>query len=203
MGPRRGEPEAEALLRLAGSSTPATAGPRAARKTWARAHEGAPRRVQLPGHTHPRHAPHLSRAAVEPHRAHAQAGRGPRCASYNGSLHTLYFVNGSLIHFGHWAGEQSELEYNGQGVRLDLPRRGDAVHLAGLPVPRRAAARRQRLPQALLRHLQPGPASGHRWGEAALHRPGLHHGPGKPRGEREPGRLSASSPRRWRTTRRS
>ena len=38
----------------------------------------------------------------------------PELASYNGSLHSLYFVNGSLIHFGHWAGEQSELEYNGQ-----------------------------------------------------------------------------------------
>ena len=38
----------------------------------------------------------------------------PSLASYNGSLHSLYFVNGSLIHFGHWAGEQSELEYNGQ-----------------------------------------------------------------------------------------
>ena len=38
----------------------------------------------------------------------------PELASYNGSLHSLYFVNGSLIHFGHWAGEASELEYNGQ-----------------------------------------------------------------------------------------
>ena len=34
--------------------------------------------------------------------------------SYNGSLHSIYFTNGSLIHFGHWAGEASELEYNGQ-----------------------------------------------------------------------------------------
>ena len=38
----------------------------------------------------------------------------PELASYNGSLHTIYFVNGSVIHFGHWAGEESELEYNGQ-----------------------------------------------------------------------------------------
>lgn len=38
----------------------------------------------------------------------------PELASYNGSLHTVYFVNGSVIHFGHWAGEESELEYNGQ-----------------------------------------------------------------------------------------
>ncbi len=38
----------------------------------------------------------------------------PELASYNGSLHTIYFVNGSLIHFGHWSGEASELEYNGQ-----------------------------------------------------------------------------------------
>ena len=38
----------------------------------------------------------------------------PELASYNGSLHTVYFVNGSLIHFGHWSGEESELEYNGQ-----------------------------------------------------------------------------------------
>ena len=38
----------------------------------------------------------------------------PELASYNGTLHTIYFVNGSVIHFGHWAGEESELEYNGQ-----------------------------------------------------------------------------------------
>lgn len=35
-------------------------------------------------------------------------------AAYNGSLHTIYFENGSIIHFGHWSGENSELEYNGQ-----------------------------------------------------------------------------------------
>lgn len=35
-------------------------------------------------------------------------------AQYNGTLHSIYFANGSLIHFGHWAGESSELEYNGQ-----------------------------------------------------------------------------------------
>lgn len=38
----------------------------------------------------------------------------PEAASYNGSTHSIYFKNGSLIHFGHWAGESSELEYNGQ-----------------------------------------------------------------------------------------
>lgn len=38
----------------------------------------------------------------------------PELASYNGSLHSIYFQNGSLIHFGHWSGESSELEYNGQ-----------------------------------------------------------------------------------------
>ena len=38
----------------------------------------------------------------------------PELAQYNGSLHTIYFANGSLIHFGHWAGESSEQEYNGQ-----------------------------------------------------------------------------------------
>lgn len=38
----------------------------------------------------------------------------PELASYNGALHTIYFENGSLIHFGHWSGENSELEYNGQ-----------------------------------------------------------------------------------------
>ena len=38
----------------------------------------------------------------------------PELAAYNGSLHTIYFVNGSVIHFGHWSGEASELEYNGQ-----------------------------------------------------------------------------------------
>ena len=38
----------------------------------------------------------------------------PGIASYNGSLHSIYFANGSLIHFGHWAGDNSEQEYNGQ-----------------------------------------------------------------------------------------
>ena len=38
----------------------------------------------------------------------------PGIASYNGSLHSIYFTNGSLIHFGHWAGDNSEQEYNGQ-----------------------------------------------------------------------------------------
>ena len=34
--------------------------------------------------------------------------------SYNGTLHTLYFQNGSTIHFGHWSGITSESEYQGQ-----------------------------------------------------------------------------------------
>jgi len=34
--------------------------------------------------------------------------------SYNGSLHTMYFYNGSTIHFGHWSGVESEREYQGQ-----------------------------------------------------------------------------------------
>lgn len=38
----------------------------------------------------------------------------PELASYNGTHHTIYFENGSLIHFGHWNGDESELEYNGQ-----------------------------------------------------------------------------------------
>jgi phage terminase large subunit len=35
-------------------------------------------------------------------------------ASYNGTLHTMYFSNGSIIKFGHWAGPTSEQEYQGQ-----------------------------------------------------------------------------------------
>lgn len=34
--------------------------------------------------------------------------------SYNGSLHRMYFYNGSVITFGHWTGQESENEYNGQ-----------------------------------------------------------------------------------------
>lgn len=34
--------------------------------------------------------------------------------SYNGSSHILTFYNGSFIKFGHWTGEESENEYNGQ-----------------------------------------------------------------------------------------
>lgn len=35
-------------------------------------------------------------------------------ASYNGSSHLMTFDNGSTIKFGHWVGEQSEQEYQGQ-----------------------------------------------------------------------------------------
>lgn len=35
-------------------------------------------------------------------------------ASYNGSQHIMTFENGSIIKFGHWQGEESENEYNGQ-----------------------------------------------------------------------------------------
>lgn len=35
-------------------------------------------------------------------------------ASYNGTTHILQFENGSIIKFGHWNGEESEKEYNGQ-----------------------------------------------------------------------------------------
>lgn len=38
----------------------------------------------------------------------------PEVISYNGTLHTIYFENGSIIHFGHWSGDHSENEYNGQ-----------------------------------------------------------------------------------------
>lgn len=37
-----------------------------------------------------------------------------RCSSYNGSTHIMSFENGSYIKFGHWSGEESENEYNGQ-----------------------------------------------------------------------------------------
>ena len=35
-------------------------------------------------------------------------------ANYNGTLHTMYFLNGSIIHFGHYQGLQAETEYQGQ-----------------------------------------------------------------------------------------
>lgn len=38
----------------------------------------------------------------------------PELVSYNGKLNAMNFVNGSLIRFGHWSGDISELEYNGQ-----------------------------------------------------------------------------------------
>lgn len=38
----------------------------------------------------------------------------PELASYNGTTHTMTFTNGSIIRFGHWNGEDSEREYNGQ-----------------------------------------------------------------------------------------
>ena len=37
----------------------------------------------------------------------------PSIYSYNGTTHLMTFENGSSIKFGHWAGEQSENEYNG------------------------------------------------------------------------------------------
>ncbi len=38
----------------------------------------------------------------------------PEIASYNGALHTMYFVRGSVIKFGHYSGNVSETEYQGQ-----------------------------------------------------------------------------------------
>lgn len=35
-------------------------------------------------------------------------------SSYNGSTHIMTFKNGSVIKFGHWSGDESENEYNGQ-----------------------------------------------------------------------------------------
>lgn len=35
-------------------------------------------------------------------------------ATYNGTTHMLLFQNGSTIRFGHWSGDDSEDEYNGQ-----------------------------------------------------------------------------------------
>ena len=37
----------------------------------------------------------------------------PELASYNGTSHLMSFENGSIIKFGHWAGDESENEYNG------------------------------------------------------------------------------------------
>ena len=37
-----------------------------------------------------------------------------KLASYNGTRHVLEFINGSVIRFGHWSGEISEREYQGQ-----------------------------------------------------------------------------------------
>ena len=37
----------------------------------------------------------------------------PEVAAYNATTHVMTFVNGSTIKFGHWAGEESENEYNG------------------------------------------------------------------------------------------
>lgn len=38
----------------------------------------------------------------------------PELASYNGTNHLMVFTNGSEIKFGHWSGDQSESEYQGQ-----------------------------------------------------------------------------------------
>lgn len=38
----------------------------------------------------------------------------PELGSYNATLHLLRFENGSSIRFGHWSGDESENEYNGQ-----------------------------------------------------------------------------------------
>lgn len=38
----------------------------------------------------------------------------PELASYNGTTHVMTFTNGSIIRFGHWNGDDSKREYNGQ-----------------------------------------------------------------------------------------
>lgn len=54
--------------------------------------------------------PELLNNHIEPMR---QALR-PAFAKYSAERRAIYFANGSVIRFGHWAGERSEGEYNGQ-----------------------------------------------------------------------------------------
>ena len=54
--------------------------------------------------------PELLNNHIEPMR---QALR-PAFAKYSAERRAIYFSNGSVIRFGHWAGERSEGEYNGQ-----------------------------------------------------------------------------------------
>ena len=54
--------------------------------------------------------PELLSNHIEPMR---QALR-PAFAKYSAERRAIYFANGSVIRFGHWAGEKSESEYNGQ-----------------------------------------------------------------------------------------
>lgn len=56
------------------------------------------------------HYPELDRNHIRPIKA-----RLPKeIYDYNGSQHILTFMNGSVIIFGHWSGEESENEYQGQ-----------------------------------------------------------------------------------------
>ena len=114
--------------------------------------------------------PELLNNHIEPMR---QALR-PAFAKYSAERRAIYFANGSVIRFGHWAGERSEGEYNGQEYDWIFHRRGHAVHLEGLPVPGLAAARRERHTEAHVPHLQPG-RRGAPLGEEAFHRPRFHH----------------------------
>ena len=56
------------------------------------------------------HYPELEMNHIRPVRSAVP----PDIADYNSTSHIMTFFNGSYIKFGHWAGEESENEYNGQ-----------------------------------------------------------------------------------------
>jgi len=56
------------------------------------------------------HYPELEMNHIRPMRAMLPK----ELAVYNGTKHLLEFRNGSVIKFGHWSGDESENEYNGQ-----------------------------------------------------------------------------------------
>ena len=168
-------------------------------KTWAVRTKAMLGAYNYPGHPDTDNAQDLSGAAVEPHRADDKAAQA-ELAAYNGSLHTIYFVNGSVIHFGHWSGEASELEYNGQ--EYDWIFLDEATQFTWRAFQFLGGLLRgvNDIPKRMYVTCNPG-GVGHRWVKRLfIDREYIQNRENRRR-TRTPTTMR-SSPRRWRTTRR-
>ena len=159
----------DCFSRRAGASSP-TAGRAAAVRPGRCAMKAMVLACRYARHQHPDSAPDISRAAAKSHAAPQLELSG--LARWNDNQKRFIFPDGSNIWFGYCAAERDVGRYQGQEYDIIFIRRGDTAH--GIPVPdlQGLPARRERLPQENVPHLQPRRRRP-RVGKTALCRPAV------------------------------